>query len=326
MRQPCIVRALTRSLSSFCGLVLMLPALTAAQGVGTAGAQVLQFIAGSRAPAMSGAYTAADGDIDALFYNPAGIATLRYGAGLSYETYVEEIALGSFGGVVRLGRMTVGLGGVYLNGGEIIEVLPDPDFGGNRGIATDRTFSASEIAARLSLAVPIGERLRVGASAGMVSSSLADESRSAPVFDLGAQYDFSIATVGAALRNIGGSLSGGDLANADLPMEGRLGAAFRFTRADGLGATLHTDLVARLAEGSAGLLVGAEAGWLASADHALGAVARVGYSAAEGAGGLGAVRLGAGLTMTSLALDYTFQNLEFFGAVHRFGLRWAVPR
>ena len=62
---------------------------------------------------------------------------MRMGASLSYETYVEEIALGSFGGVVRLGRFSVGLGGVYLNGGDMIEVVPDPVFGGNRGIATE---------------------------------------------------------------------------------------------------------------------------------------------------------------------------------------------
>jgi hypothetical protein len=44
----------------------------AAQGVGTTGAQVMQLPAGARAAALSGAYTAASGDADVLFYNPAG--------------------------------------------------------------------------------------------------------------------------------------------------------------------------------------------------------------------------------------------------------------
>jgi hypothetical protein len=297
-----------------------------AQGVGSAGAQVLQFVAGSRASAFSGAYVGADGDAESLFYNPAGIASLRYGAALSYETYVEQIALGSFGGVARVGNVSVGLGAIFLDGGEVVEVLPDPEFGGNRGIATDRTFSASEIAARLSAAMPVGDRLRIGASAGMVSSSLADQSRSAPVFDIGAQYLFSFATVGAALRNIGGALSGDDIADADLPMEARVGAAFQRALPDGLSLTVHTDLVARLAEHTGGIIIGAEGGWQTSEQRPIGAVARVGYSAAEGEGGLGALRFGAGLAMTSLALDYTYQNLEFFGSVHRFGLRWSIPR
>jgi hypothetical protein len=146
------------------------------------------------------------------------------------------------------------------------------------------------------------------------------------VFDIGAQYDFTLATVGLAVRNIGGALSGGEMADADLPMEARLGAAIHLARADGIGVTLHSDLIARLAEGTAGLVIGAEAGWMRDQQHALGAVARIGYSAAEGDGGLAALRFGGGLAMMNLALDYTFQNLEHFGAVHRFGVRWTVPR
>jgi hypothetical protein len=93
-----------------------------------------------------------------------------------------------------------------------------------------------------------------------------------------------------------------------------------------LGLTVHTDLVARLTEQSAGIVIGVEGGWQAGAQRALGAVARFGYSAAEGDGGLGALRLGAGLTMAHLSIDYTYQNLDLFGGVHRFGLRWSVPR
>src|SRR5688572_23966022 len=129
--------SMNRWIACIAVFLAIIPSPVRAQGVGTTGAQVLQFVAGSRASAMAGAYTAADGDADALFYNPAGIVTMRMGGALSYETYVEQIALGSFGGVVRVGRFSVGLGGVYLNGGDVIEVVPDPAFGGNRGIPTN---------------------------------------------------------------------------------------------------------------------------------------------------------------------------------------------
>ncbi len=52
----------------------------AQQGAGVAGASVLQLPAGSRAPSFSGAYSAVTGDADVLFYNPAGLSTLRAGA------------------------------------------------------------------------------------------------------------------------------------------------------------------------------------------------------------------------------------------------------
>src|SRR5262245_43706333 len=253
-------------------IALMIPCPAFAQGAGAAGGQVLQFVAGARAAGFSGAYTAAHGDADALFYNPAGIAALMRGAALSYETYVEDIGLASFGGAYTAGRFSFGLGGLYLDAGEIDVCAPDPDFGGNRCLPTGGRVSASEAVARLSLARPIGESLRLGMSAGLVSVSLAEEARSTPVFDLGAQYDLSSVTLGAALRNVGGSLSSDSLADAELPTELRLGAAFHFLRPSGIAVNVHTDVVARVRDGSAGLLIGGEAGWLPGAQRAVGAV------------------------------------------------------
>lgn len=310
-------------------VALLLAALSvstaAAQGAGSTGAQVLQFSAGSRAGALSGAYAGA-ADIDALFYNPAGAAAVKYGAALAYETFVEEITLGSFAGAVSLGRFTFGLSGLYLDAGSIDEIVPAPEFGGQTGTATGKSISAAEGIARLSLAMPVGERLRLGLSAGMLSNTIADQSTTTPAFDAGAQMDLSFGTIGLALRNVGGSIKGDTWADADLPTEARLGAAVGLERGDGLGATFNGDLVMRLREGAAGVVFGAEAGYLASAERTLGAVARVGFSAADGDGSIGALKFGAGISMGSLAVDYAFQNVDFFGAVHRLGVRWARSR
>jgi hypothetical protein len=306
--------------------LLATPALVIAQGAGATGGQVLQFVAGARAAAFSGAYTAGHGDADALFYNPAGIAALLRGAALSYESYVEDIGLTSFGGAYTMGRFSFGLGGVYLDEGEVEECVADPDFGGNRCIATGRSVSASESVIRLSLARPFGQNLRMGASAGLVSASLADDARTAPVLDLGAQYELPFVTLGIALRNLGGSLSSDSLTDAKLPGEARLGAAFRLIQANGIVINVQSDLVARVRESSAGLLAGVEAGWLASTSRPVGAVARIGYDAANGQGGLGSLKLGLGMTLDELAFDYAYQHFESLGAVHRFGLRWTVSR
>jgi hypothetical protein len=312
--------------STLVALLLLAPLAVQAQGAGSTGAQVLQLTAGGRASALSGAYTAVSSDVDALFYNPAGVATLRYGAALAYETYVEDIALASFAGVVRFGALSLGLSGLFLDGGEISEIVPDPAFGGNTGMPTGRVASASEGIARLSFALPFGDRLRVGAAAGFVYSSIADATRSTPSFDLGAQYDLSFGSVGVALLHAGGSLSGDEIDDAELPTEARIGATADLTRADGFGVQVNADMIARLREGSAGFLIGAEAGYHATAQRALGAVARVGFSAAEGEGALSSLRFGAGLSLAQLAMDYTYQNLDFYGSVHRVGVRWTVPR
>ena len=136
-------------------LLALVPAQqSAAQGAGSTGAQVLQFVAGSRAAALSGAYTAASSDADALFYNPAGVAALQRAAAISYEAYVEGVALASFGGVLNLGRFTIGLSELLLDAGDINERVPDPEFGGNRGISTGRVLSASESVTRITAATP----------------------------------------------------------------------------------------------------------------------------------------------------------------------------
>jgi hypothetical protein len=316
---------MTRVLAGFI-LIVMMPGVARAQGAGSTGAQVLQFLAGGRASALSGAFTAISGDVDALFYNPAGAASLRLGAGLAYETYVEDISLASFAGALKLGPVSLGLSALFLDGGEVREVVPDPLFGGNTGMATERSVSATEGIARLSFAMPLNDRLRVGASAGFVFSSIAEVSRGTPSVDLGAQYDLAFGSIGISLLNAGGSLSGDSVADADLPTEARVGAAVGLNRPDGLGVQITGDVVARLRESSAGFLIGAEAGYRATAQRALGAVARVGFSGADGDGALSSLRLGAGLTVKRVAVDYTYQNLDFYGAVHRFGVRWTELR
>ena len=292
-----------------------------AQGSGATGAQVLQFNAGARAAAFSGAYTAASGDADAIFYNPAGGA-LQAAVSVGYERYISDVSFATAAGAFRVGRLSIGVAGAFLDVGGIDEIVPDPDFGGNTGIPTGNRVSATEAAARLAVAMPLDAgRLRLGAAAGFVSTSLADASSSAPLFDIGAQYDFPFATIGVSLRNLGTALNGDGMPDADLPAEARLGAALDYQRADGLGGSIHTDLVARLHEGSAGLAFGLEGGILPTATG-IGAVARIGYSAAEGDGGLGALHAGGSVSLGRFAVDYAYQSLEYFGSVHRIGIRW----
>ena len=307
------------------GCVMPLSSLQA-QGAGAAGAQILQFSAGSRAAAFSGAYAASSSDADVLFYNPAGVASLRKAGALSFETMVQGVTLSSLAGALRVGPLTVGLSGMFLDAGKVIELVPDPSFGGNTGMPTGKSASSTESVARVTVALPIHDRLRLGASGGIISSSLADQSASTAVFDVGVQYELSAFTLGAALRNAGGSLSASDLRDADMPTEARVGAALQLARADGLGLNVHSDIIARLQESSTGILLGAEAGYLPGGAHALSAVARVGVSPTEGDGALGVLKLGAGITLARLGIDYTYQSFDLLGSVHRFGVRWSAAR
>jgi hypothetical protein len=312
-----------RTVSTALALLGAIAAGAAAQGAGSTGATVLQVLAGSRAAALSGAYAGAEGDADVLFYNPAGAAGLEGAASASYQRFVQDIGIATGAGVVRLGRVAIGASLAWLDYGDIRELVPDPDFGGQTGILTGRTVSASEVASRLSGALELAEgRFAVGAAVGFVSTDLAGSSRGSPFLDAGAQYRMDALTVGASIRSLGGALSGADLANADLPTEARVGAMARVTRPDGLGAVFSADLVSELNAGLTGLVAGIEAGLMPAGPGQLGAVGRIGYDAGTGTDGQGALRFGGGLSLGHLSVDYAYQQYELFGSLHRFGVRW----
>ncbi|HEX6938174.1 MAG TPA: hypothetical protein VF158_02090 [Longimicrobiales bacterium] len=301
------------------------PAAARAQdGVGSTGATVLQLPAGSRPPALAGAFAAASGEADALFYNPAGVADVGAAASLAYERRVADIVAGSAAGALEVGPVVVGLAVTYLDAGEVEVIEPDPDFGGQRGRETGATAGASESAARLAVAVPVG-RIRLGAALGVVTSDLAGLTRSAPFVDLGAQLDVRGITLAAALRHLGGAMRGEDAVDAPLPSEARLGVRLEQSRATGLGFTLGADLASDLRAGTTWLAGGVEGGLLPGAGRRLGAVARLSMDSRDRAEALGALRLGAGITLDRLAFDYTYQDFEHFGAVHRIGIRWSRP-
>jgi len=306
-------------------LVSCMAAPAAAQsGVGVAGAQVLQLPAGSRAPALAGAYTAGYGDADLLFYNPAGAAALDRAVSVAYQSYFEDIVAGSGAAVFRLGALVVGAGLVFLDAGEVAEIVPDPAYGGQRGMETGQTVTASENAARFAAAASLlDDRLRLGAAAGVVSSDLAGIIRSAPFFDIGAQYAVRELTVGAVLKNLGGAMTSDTADDATLPTEARFGASYQMILGQGgLGAALAADVFHRMQEGTSGLAVGLEGGLMATPELPLAAVVRAGVSVEAADEFLAPLRLGAGVAYGDIAVDYTYQSYDVLGSVHRFGLRW----
>lgn len=291
-------------------------------GAGQTGPTVLQLTAGSRAAALSGAYTALGGDADALFFNPAALPSVERAASLSYLRYIADVTLGSAAGVARVGPVSVGLGVQFLDAGEIEETIPDPVFGGERGTSSG-SIGASETAVRLALGAPLfGDRVRLGVGAGFALSDLAGVGCSAPVFDAGMQLPIRFVELGAALRNAGGALECDEGGSADLPTEAAVGGAMRFAGPGGLGLVLSADYITRLNDEDAdGLAAGVEVGFSPGLGR-IGGALRAGYGTSSAGNLTNALTLGGGLSMGRVALDYGFQNAEDFGATHRLGVRW----
>jgi len=320
------LRGGTRARLSACAMAaLLMAAPGGAQEVGArTGAQVLSMPAGSRAPGLAGAMAADHSGADALFYNPAGAAALHAAATAAYQSHVVDITYVGGAGAYRIGRVVVGATAAFLDFGRIDVLVPDPAFGGQTGRPTGNTSGASEASGRVVLAAPLlAGRLRVGAAGGFVTTRIAEEARSAVVFDAGAQLDAGPVAVGLALRSLGPDLHGMTLADTPLPSEARLGVLYRWSRPDGLGAAASADLIRYLSAAENAVAAGIEGGLLPSATG-VGAVARIGWSG--GQDDIGRLRLGAGVSVGRFALDYTHQDFDAFGSVHRFGLRWSGPR
>jgi hypothetical protein len=319
------------ALALCCAATAWAPAPAAAQsGSGTTTAAVLQLPAGSRAGALGGAYTAA-GDGDVLFYNPAGAAWLNAAAGVAYQRHIADIGFSTIAAAASIGRASIGLTFGVLDYGTIDELVPDPAFDDQRGIETGERLGANDAVGRVTIAAPLfGRRLAVGASIGLLWITLAESARTATVYDVGLQYRARDGlTVGAALRNAGDPLEGANLVPADLPTEVRAGLAWAVPAEWWPRArfAVHADVIEPLNDGATALATGVEVrtppgtGPGAGLAHGVEAAVRIGYNGTAGAGGLGRLHLGAGLTLHGLAVDYMIQSLGDLGTAHRVGVR-----
>lgn len=259
----------------FVGLALIvLMAATAAHAqltqaitkVGTTAAQFLKIGAGVRSAGMGGAFVAVANDVTALYWNPAGIATISGGgeatfnhaewlAGTSYDFAGITLNAGNFG--------TLGLSVISFR-------VPEDDV---RDYAfpegTGERFDMSSIALAVSYGRMLTDRFAIGFTGKFVQESLWNESAHGVAFDLGTHYvtPFKNLRIGAAITNFGTKmqLEGRDLyfnydplaesgtvgevpalyrlGKYELPLTLRLGLAYDVLNQENLTVTLASDAV-----------------------------------------------------------------------------------
>jgi hypothetical protein len=113
------------------------------QSTGGTGGVLLQLPATAREMALAGAYSAVLGDAGALFVNPAGLAPIkRTAVAVSHERYLLGTTLTSAALAVRVSKFDLAVGFHLLDFGSDSTVVPDPAFGGDRGLTTGGTIGA----------------------------------------------------------------------------------------------------------------------------------------------------------------------------------------
>jgi hypothetical protein len=298
------------------------------QRAGTASATFLRIGVGARAVGMGETFVAVANDPSAIFWNPAGLASLqRRELALSHVQWPAEITYEHLTLIVpsrRLGGSVALQLGVLAT--DIVETTELQPYG------TGRTFSYSDVVGGLAFARRWTDKLLVGAGIKWVREDLGSQvggpTTNAMLFDVGSIYYLGLGSVriatsltnfGSSLRPSGKYLSPYDGSNPgydafDPPLMFRYGVAFEPVENDAQRLTTALE-VNQPADNEQLIKAGAE--WLFRGTVAL----RGGYNfradalkLSAGAGFLGEFGGYRG------SLDYAYTDGGFLGTIHRLSL------
>lgn len=200
-------------------VVCSIPAYTGSKNrIGTAGATELLIPVGSRGTALGSSLNAYSSGVDAIFWNPAGVAR---GSGVevmfSHLTYLADIDLEYFAVSTNFGEVgTFGFSLRTLNFGDIpITTALNPE-------GTGGTFSPTYMTLGITYSRAFTDRIYGGVTAKLVSEKIIRTSASGVAFDFGVQYKSGETglQLGVTLKNLGSGLTfdGADLERfVDLP-------------------------------------------------------------------------------------------------------------
>ncbi|MCB2205468.1 PorV/PorQ family protein [bacterium] len=201
------------TLSSFLAVLLVLTLLSTtanAQGggrSGTAAAEQLLVPVGARGIALGSAYSAGLSGLNAIYYNPAGLAASRNSA---EATFSHTSAFGDLGvDYAAVGAEFSGFGYLAfsiksLSFGDLdITDEQNPD-------GTGATWSPTFVALGVTYSRALTDRIRAGVSAYLVSEDQYRVSASNASFDIGVQYQGLAGmrglSLGVTLRHLGGNM------------------------------------------------------------------------------------------------------------------------
>lgn len=189
-----------------------------ANKVGTSAAPELLIPVGARGTALGGAVIADPKGVEALYWNPAGLALIEgTEIAFSHQPYIADIKV-NWG---ALGTMIEGFGGVGVSAkvvsiGDMEETTPAQPEG------TGNVYSPTLAVIGLTYANSLTANVAIGATASLVQENIFKVSSSGLSFDFGVIYDprWHGLKFGMAIKNYGPKLTftgaGFDLTSQDL--------------------------------------------------------------------------------------------------------------
>lgn len=294
--------------------------VSAASGPGATAFGFLGIPPGARQAALGGAFTAIGADINALANNPAGLA--RIGTpqtSMTYANYLLDIQYGLVSYAHPFRSQTIGVGIQYLSYGEFRRTSQADPTG-----ATSGTFSAGDMAVRVSYARKVGPYLAIGATGEVLYEHIRNTSMDALALDIGVQFHDPKhrLSAGIVLQNWGVVQSGLTRGRRDpLPTRVRIGGGY-------IPQNLPALLIAEVETGRSVPVVGRFGVEFNLRDHAF---LRAGYATTgrdlrlrssdfQLSGG----SVGIGVVAKRFRLDYALTPTPRLGVIHRFTLTYAL--
>jgi hypothetical protein len=182
---------------------------------GTTAAQFLKIGAGAKPLSMGGAFSAYLGDINSIYWNPAGISRIYGGeATFNHANWLADTKYDFFAVAFDIGEMgTIGASIVSFNvPDDLVRTYRYPDGDG-------RKFDAGSLSLGVTYAKNLTDRFSIGLTTKFVREWIWNESAMGVAVDLGTLYitPFNDLKIGASITNFGTKmqLDGRDLQFAE---------------------------------------------------------------------------------------------------------------
>jgi len=277
---------------------------------GTSAAQFLKIDVGARPVGMGGASVALAKDIDALYYNPAGLVGLKTGGGgatLSHTVWLEGTSVEYVGFGYKFSKsIALGLAATMFNSGSMDKT---DNTGANIG-----TFGMTSTVIAPVVSMRVSKSVAIGISAKMIQESIDNASGSTFGVDVGGLIKNiggnKRICLGFVVQNAGSGLKV-DKETSSLPMNIKVGTGYNLDKLNlGVDISMPSD------EG-VGVNLGCE--YALFQDAAGGLYARAGVATAKMAdlGAMGGLALGVGYNTKVVKFDYAFSPAGDLGTAHR---------
>ncbi len=305
----------TLKLTVFTAVLLSVFCLSSFADQGTTSAVFLKLEQGARPISMGGAFVGAADDVNAIMYNPAGLAQLPsfqltvmhtiWFASIFYDYVAAAYPAGEIG--------TFGLGVVYVNSGDIKSWDE---------IGTELTaFRASDLGINLSYGTKINTELSLGVTVKVFNESIADAGAFGFAADLGGVYKLPVKDLqaGVCIQNLGPKFGFGEAFL--LPITVKLGLSYTGIK----NLMLNLDYIQPIE--TRGIIAAGMEYWYRDI-----VVIRLGYQY-QGAidpndlydyiaspGILAGFVAGAGIKIDMYEVDYAYRQYGVLESTHRIGL------